>query len=694
MPIPGEGSKRVDLRDHVTHRMLSNFDYKDEKNYNPIQEDFIEVFDNIEEEEFVYEHQQFTWRASIIGSLLGCIVAASNLYLGLKIGWTFGAALWGSIFGFLILKSLSRFTGTIFGPKENTICQTAATAAGGLSNGFVTAIPAMYRMGLMGDSTPQDDVVDLLLWTISAAFFGMFFAVPLRSHFVINQDLVFPTPRAAAETIKNLHRAGSAAVKDARESGLTMMISFVGAMLWAIIGFFIPGIFGSIHVLYYIGKAVSFTAVMNADANWGWKFTWDWAFFGAGLMTPASTVFSFMLGELIAFGVAGPIMTSSGYLTGRTGFPPPPAVGSAQSWFLWPGVGMMVFTAFSELGANGPTLYQGVLGGVREVRNVFRKMQKKEPVVDTSGYVSKDTTFAHELIPTWWWLSGLVISGIFTVLVMWFNFKVPIYATIGAIVMSFLLAFVGLQASGETDINPTGAVAKVTQLAFSRIPSDSLVVVQKTNLMCANIAASVCSQAVDMVGDLKTGYLIGASPKAMMGAQLVGSVFAIGIAIPLFILYTKAYPCVLDPTIANCPFTVPAVVAWENVCKILTGDGTISRASMILTCVCCALAILNVVIRVKVIPPSWKPYWINLNAVGLGFINPSPAIAISMLVGWTAGTVWRRVNVKSHERLMHSVSAGLIAGVGIAGLVNASMTIAGVVEGPVKVGCGDGGILC
>jgi len=167
-------------------------------------------------------------RAAIVGALLGCVVAASNIYLGLKIGWTFGAALWGSIFGFLILSSISKFTGSIFGPKENAVCQAAATSAGGLSSGFVTAIPAMYRMGLMGDSTPEKDFVPLLLWTICSAFFGMFFAVPLRSHFVINQDLVFPTPRAAAETIKSLHRAGSAAAKDARDSGRTMMTSFFG----------------------------------------------------------------------------------------------------------------------------------------------------------------------------------------------------------------------------------------------------------------------------------------------------------------------------------------------------------------------------------------------------------------------------------------------------------------------------------
>ncbi|KAG9073122.1 hypothetical protein KI688_000909 [Linnemannia hyalina] len=662
-----------------------------------LQQETVEVKENIEdeEEEYVYEERQFTWRAAIVGSLLGCVVAASNLYLGLKIGWTFGAALWGSIFGFLILKSISRMTNTVFGPKENAVCQTAATSAGGLSSGFVTAIPAMYRMGLMGDNSPKDDVVALLLWTASAAFFGMFFAVPLRAHFVINQDLVFPTPRAAAETIKNLHKNSSAAAKDARDSGRAMTYSFLIAMAFAIIGFFIPGLFTEIHILWYIGNAASYAAMMNADRAWGWIFTWDFAFFGAGLMTPGSTVFSFLLGELIAFGIAGPLMTSAGYLTGRSGFLPPPVIGSAQSWFLWPGVGMMVFTAFSELGANGKSIGHAVMTAVREGRNYIRKLSKKEAIVSHSTYVSKDTTPEHELIPTSWWVGGLLVSGVFTILVMYFNFHVPVYATIGAIILSFFLAFVGLQASGETDINPTGAVAKVTQLVFSRIPNPDIRVVQKTNLMCANIAASVCSQAVDMVGDLKTGHLIGASPRAMLWAQLVGSTFAIAIAVPLFLLYTQAYPCVLDESITECQFAVPAVVAWANVCKILTGDGSVPHASMILTIVCCILAVINVIVRVKLVPDRLKPYWINLNAVGLGFINPAPAIPIAMLIGWTSGQIWIRTSPRTHERLMYSVSAGLIAGVGIAGLVNAAMTIGGVEAGVVTVGCGLNGVkLC
>ncbi|KAF9370831.1 hypothetical protein CPB97_002422, partial [Podila verticillata] len=73
-----------------------------------------------EQDEFIDEPKQFTVRAVLVGSLLGLVVAASNMYTGLKAGWSFGAALWGSIFGFLLLKLLTRVTGGVFGPKENT----------------------------------------------------------------------------------------------------------------------------------------------------------------------------------------------------------------------------------------------------------------------------------------------------------------------------------------------------------------------------------------------------------------------------------------------------------------------------------------------------------------------------------------------------------------------------------------------
>ncbi|KAF8119828.1 hypothetical protein EV363DRAFT_255842 [Boletus edulis] len=77
------------------------------------------------------EERQFTLRAVLVGCALGAIIAASNVYLGLKTSFTFGAGLFGSIFGFAILKPLSTSApgapsylgGGYFGPKENNVAQ-------------------------------------------------------------------------------------------------------------------------------------------------------------------------------------------------------------------------------------------------------------------------------------------------------------------------------------------------------------------------------------------------------------------------------------------------------------------------------------------------------------------------------------------------------------------------------------------
>lgn len=83
--------------------------------------------------EHLYNEQddapQFTFRAVAVGCLLGTVISASNFYMGLKLGWTFGASIFGAIFGFTIMQSLVKAFGLRwFGPKEHCALQTAATA--------------------------------------------------------------------------------------------------------------------------------------------------------------------------------------------------------------------------------------------------------------------------------------------------------------------------------------------------------------------------------------------------------------------------------------------------------------------------------------------------------------------------------------------------------------------------------------
>lgn len=81
------------------------------------------------------EDRQLSFRAIVVGCALGAVVGASNIYLGLKAGFTFGPQLFGAIYGFVIIKALSRalpasgligwLGGGPFGPKENCTVQSS-----------------------------------------------------------------------------------------------------------------------------------------------------------------------------------------------------------------------------------------------------------------------------------------------------------------------------------------------------------------------------------------------------------------------------------------------------------------------------------------------------------------------------------------------------------------------------------------
>ncbi|CDS05296.1 hypothetical protein LRAMOSA07825 [Lichtheimia ramosa] len=657
----------------------------------------IEVHEDKPIGQYVVEEWQFTWRASVVGSMLGCLIAASNTYLGLKIGWTFGASMFGAIFSFAIIKPLSRILplwagGGYFGAKENVTAQSAATTAGGLSAGFVAGIPAMYKLGLM--TTPKGDAAALVLFTISAAFYGLFFAVPLRKHFVVNQDLPFPTPRATATTIISLHNS-LGGEKEAMKKAKWMAIWFAIAFIWTLIAHWVP-FFDTIHILFWIGYSTGYDNMVSADLDWGWYYMFDWPFFGAGLMTPGSTVISFFVSSIFIWGIIGPTLTTKGVWTGMGGFSS--EGDSAQSFFLWPGIALMVLSSICELLVRYETLWRGIKGGCIEIWNGIRylalnikvRLFRMGSVEDLHFVPAADDHYSpDELVPTYWWASGVVVSIIFTCAIMGEYFHMPVYQSIVAVIIAFILTFVGIQAAGETDINPTGAVGKMSQLIFAGMPSDTIQQVQKNNLNAGNISASAAAQAVDMVGDLKTGQIVGASPRSQFLAQAVASFPAIGIAVGMFILFAEAYPCVTSTDLnAPCEFGLVSVTAWLQVTKLLTGEAApLSKGAIITTGVAAGVGCIAPFIRFFLVPQKYWRYFPSFSAIGISMINPQPEVALSMFIGWCAGKIWQRIDPKAYDDLMHSTAGGLIAGQGISALLKAVFQLAGVQGNVIAASC-------
>ncbi|KAJ1035679.1 hypothetical protein NDA18_000456 [Ustilago nuda] len=643
---------------------------------------------------FPEETSQLTIRALVVGTILGCVIAASNVYLGLKTGFTFGASLFGAILGYSIIKLMQKalpekLGGGFFGPRENCTIQTAATAAGSLTGMFVAAVPAMYQLDLLHD--PLKDFGRLVTFSAVSAYYGVFFAIPLRKFYILKQKLIFPSPTATAFTVRSLHAPGGELT--AKKQSRTLLYSFAAAFTFVVVNQYAAGILMDWHVFYWLYKW-GWKKALVVD-NWGWIIEWTPAFLGAGMLSGMNASYSFFGGSFLMWAMIGPAIVATGEARGRnTGLaadPPEPLrwsymsmnfdpskeplnAASPRYWGLWPGVLMMLAYSFAEIAMNGPTIYRGVRAGVMEL---YCKMAGKE--VPEYEDAIPDPVAKQEQVPIWAWTGGLFISIVCTCLVCTLQFDMNLGNVMLAIILAFIFSFVGVQASGATDTNPTGTLAKASQL----IVGGALRGQGKTggaglleNLIAGSIASSAASHAVDMVGDLKTGHLLRARPRNQFWAQLFGSFWSIFVSTGLFVLFTKAYPCITDASAEECPFAAPAVSAWKAVAvAVISPKLPVSLSSGLTAIAFAIISVVTVMAKYTIIPSKYHVYVPNWNAVGLGFVVPQVYYPIAMCMGATFSLFWKKKSAQSFDLLAFAIAAGLIAGEGMAGVFNAILTI-------------------
>lgn len=174
------------------------------------------------------KHGQVTVRGTIVGLGIGTIILLSNFQFGLQTGWVSMMSLPAALLAFSVFKGFDSYVGlkSPFTPQENVYVQSVAVAVatGPLAYGFIGIIPAIEKLltpeeaGLMKDIknniSSLEEIVfapfkpwwKLLLWGSGLAFFGVFFAIPLREEFIIKQKLKFPSGSATATLIQVFHR--------------------------------------------------------------------------------------------------------------------------------------------------------------------------------------------------------------------------------------------------------------------------------------------------------------------------------------------------------------------------------------------------------------------------------------------------------------------------------------------------------
>ncbi|KAI0630922.1 OPT oligopeptide transporter [Trametes polyzona] len=660
------------------------------------------------------ETQQFTFRAVLVGCALGAVISASNVYLGLKTGWTFGASLFGSIFGFAILKPLSRLLpeplgGGYFGPKENVCCQSAATAAGSLGLLFTSGFPAAYQLGLLGED-PVSDFGRIVTFTLCCAYVGIFFTMPLRRLYILKLKLTFPSAVAAAYTIRSLH-VGRNAAANARKKTIALIVSFFVAIAWRVTSEYAPGIMW--------------------DWHWGWWFYnagWKWIiraenwvripFIGVGLLVPLNSSVSFVGGSALAWAIIGPALVATNRAFGTpvssTGASPeymnfanmvlddPVGAPSPKYWMIWPGCAVLLCASLAEIIGNGGTVITSMamaLGPAvvklkRLLCHVRRSDRGSLPSVAPKDDVILDPIPFDQQTPWWMWAGGLTVGTVLTMLVMRYQFGQNAGVTLLAILFSFFFSLVGAECTGRVSVTPVTTLGNFAQLVFGDISKGAGVAPmanQLNNGLTGMITLAASEQVADMLGDLKTTHLLGASPRVQLYAQCCGALVSIFLSAGMYIVFVKAYPCINTLTNTTCAFPAPDVGAWRAVSVAVSSPSLPIPRSSGITALCLgALAILSTLVKYRFVRPERQAWFPNWNAVGIAFIlGPLCTYPMAMLFGSLIALGWRRYWPASAVMYCYAVAAGMIAGEGLGGIANAVLQIAGV-SGSVKgtaIGC-------
>src|SRR5260221_11909250 len=217
-------------------------------------------------------------------------------------------------------------------------------------------------------------------------------------------------------------------------------------------------------------------------------------------------------------------------------------------------------------------------------------------------------------------------------LLTWVSCIFPFYK------LQYSYLFNSVRALGETDLNPVLGLGKLSQLIFAVIQPGNVV----ANIIAGGVAEAGAQQAGDLLQDLKTGHLLGASPRAQFYGQMFGSALSIFVTATAYTLYTRAYP------IPGPNFPAPTAFVWLNLARLLRDgslppkSGTFMFSGAFLT-VCVSLLKLHAYSSSSDSKLTRYKKWIPSGvAFAIGFLN-TPSFSIARLIGGITEYTFRQL---------------------------------------------------
>ncbi len=474
--------------------------------------------------------RELTLRGLALGAVITVMFTASNVYLGLKIGLTFASSIPAAVISMAVLRLLARGDGG-GAILENNMVQTQASAAGTLSS-VIFVIPGLVMTGAW-HGFPYLPTAAVCL---AGGMLGVLFTIPLRRALVTGSSLPYPEGVAAAEILRV--GEGAAVGGDLRR----LLAGGIGAAGFALL---VGGL-----KLFSDGAAVTLSA---GAAVFRLSTGFSLALVGAGYLVGIGGGLAMLLGAVLSWGVAVPVLTA---LT-----PHPAGVGLADfATSVWShkvrfiGAGTIgVAAIWTLLGLIGPVA-RGLresfaLGGAASAGGADRPRTDRDlPPVAIVGLglallLCLFAVFAGFLrSPTG--AIGPVLATAFACMLFCALFGFLVAAACG-----YMAGIVGSSASPISGIAIVATVLislLVLALSASGVapagfaaPGRGLAIAAVLFVTSAVLASATISN--DNLQDLKTGQLVGATPWRQQVALLAGCVAGAAVIPPVLNLLYRAY---------------------------------------------------------------------------------------------------------------------------------------------------------
>jgi len=460
----------------------------------------------------VHAPRELTLRALVLGGILAVLLGAANAYLGLFAGMTVSACIPSAVISMGVLRLLGHA-----GIGENTMVMTQGSAGEALAAAAIFTLPALVLLGVWDDFP--------YLWVTAIAgiggLLGVLLTIPLRRALIVEQDLKFPEGTAVAEVLRVGERAGGGLRMLAGAGVLGALTKFAetGLQLWP----------GTAQLAGFVGRGIAYFGTNLSPALLGIGYI-------VGLNI-ASLVF---IGSLISWTLAIPAY-AAWFLPGDPAFAGTADLGAADlAYAIWTkkirylGVGAMLVGGLWALVSIRSSLLSGVKSGLAQFR------QSRGQVADPR---ERD-------LPMPWVLAGIAacvlpIHLLYVQIVGHHGIAAAMAVTM--LVAGFLFSSVAAYMAGlvGSSNNPISGVTMATMLLASLLLLGLLGADSEQGPAAAiMIGAVVCCAASlggDLLQDLKTGQLVGATPwkqQLALGAGVLVSVFVMA---PILNLLLHAY---------------------------------------------------------------------------------------------------------------------------------------------------------